>query len=259
MKRRELLSFLGALFAVGVNASRASYGKEVGLYPTSNDANRNTLPKMIEQGSSRKVLTEDEEATVTAVFDRLIPEDGPGPSASNAGCVDFLDAQLADAYGEGSTLYRQEPEQAHEEQMLQRAQFISTPRARYHRGLKALNAYALITDGVPFAKLPSNRQDQILVGMEQGIIKLDEDFNTKAFFELMLMNVREGYFADPCYGGNKDMAGWKMIGFPGARYDYRAHADRTGEELDLLPISLVSKDWCFPRFRNPSRMNQDVH
>ena len=31
----------------------------------------------------------------------------------------------------------------------------------------------------------------------------------------------EGYFADPIYGGNRDMAGWKLVGFPGVRYDYR--------------------------------------
>lgn len=38
---------------------------------------------------------------------------------------------------------------------------------------------------------------------------------------MLIQNVREGFFADPLYGGNKDMAGWKMLGFPGARYDYR--------------------------------------
>src|SRR6516225_5963491 len=28
-------------------------------------------------------------------------------------------------------------------------------------------------------------------------------------------------FSLTVYGGNRDMAGWKMIGYPGARYDYR--------------------------------------
>jgi gluconate 2-dehydrogenase gamma chain len=26
----------------------------------------------------------------------------------------------------------------------------------------------------------------------------------------------EGLFSDPIYGGNRDKAGWKMVGFPGA-------------------------------------------
>ena len=31
------------------------------------------------------------------------------------------------------------------------------------------------------------------------------------FFE----NVKEGIFADPLYGGNRDVEGWKLIRFPG--------------------------------------------
>ncbi len=58
----------------------------------------------------------------------------------------------------------------------------------------------------------------------------------------MLQNAREGYLSDPLYGGNKDMAGWKMIGFPGARYDYRPYLTRRGEELNLIPVSLIPND-----------------
>jgi gluconate 2-dehydrogenase gamma chain len=31
--------------------------------------------------------------------------------------------------------------------------------------------------------------------------------------------VKEGFFADPIYGGNRDMVAWRMIGYPGARYN----------------------------------------
>ena len=27
--------------------------------------------------------------------------------------------------------------------------------------------------------------------------------------------MRQGFYADPVYGGNKDQIGWKVIGFPG--------------------------------------------
>jgi hypothetical protein len=37
---------------------------------------------------------------------------------------------------------------------------------------------------------------------------------------LLLKNVMEAYFGDPMYGGNKDMAGWTMIGYPSVRADY---------------------------------------
>ncbi len=50
---------------------------------------------------------------------------------------------------------------------------------------------------------------------------------------MFLQNVLEGYFSDPIYGGNKDMAAWKMIGFPGARYDYLEWVTRHGERVLL--------------------------
>ena len=38
----------------------------------------------------------------------------------------------------------------------------------------------------------------------------------RSFFSVLLQNTMEGYFADPMYGGNRNNAVWKMIGFPGA-------------------------------------------
>ena len=32
---------------------------------------------------------------------------------------------------------------------------------------------------------------------------------------LLAMHTRQGFYADPIYGGNKDRVGWKVIGFPG--------------------------------------------
>ncbi|MBB3136685.1 gluconate 2-dehydrogenase gamma chain [Rhizobium pisi] len=243
MKRRDVLTLIGALVAAGPIGCKPACGEEMNGYPTGTDSNKRSPLKSIEHGGFRKALMDDEDVrTLKAVFDRLIPEDQFGPSASKVGCLDFLDAQLTGGYGEASTLYREGPEQPHEEQMLQKAQFIATPRERYRAGLQALRAYTLETDSASFADLPPSRQDEILAGMEQGTIKLGTALNARAFFELMLTNVREGYFADPYYGGNKDMAGWKMIGFPGARYDYRAYTDRTGQKLNLVPVSLVPKN-----------------
>jgi hypothetical protein len=30
----------------------------------------------------------------------------------------------------------------------------------------------------------------------------------------------EGMFADPIYGGNRDFAGWRLVGFPGAQGNF---------------------------------------
>lgn len=242
MKRRQALFSLGALFAAPM-AVRKANAEVMHGYPQDMALHEDFIPETVKRGGAPRFFTDNREfETLKAAFDRLMPADDLGPSASEAGCLDFLDAQLSGAFGNGATVYRQGPAQPHEEQMLQKAQFIATPRERYRTGLKALEAYALEHDNASFSDLQPNRQDEILAGMEDGSIELGGGVNTKAFFELMLTNVREGYFADPLYGGNKDMAGWKMIGFPGARYDYRAYTDRTGQELNLEPVSLIPKD-----------------
>ena len=83
----------------------------------------------------------------------------------------------------------------------------------------------------------------MLTGLEKGTIK-PKGINGAGFFSLLLQNTREGFFADPVYGGNRDMAGWKMLGFPGARYDYRDWVERHNEKYPLPPVSIMGRsDW----------------
>ena len=84
----------------------------------------------------------------------------------------------------------------------------------------------------------------MLDGLEGGKItlKLTPGFDHTDFFELVLQNTMEGFFADPLYGGNKGMAGWKMIGFPGARYDYRDHIDKHNVPYPKGPVSIYGED-----------------
>ena len=42
----------------------------------------------------------------------------------------------------------------------------------------------------------------------------------QAFFNTVRTHTMEGMFADPIYGGNKDFAGWRLVGFPGAQPIY---------------------------------------
>src|SRR5215510_13338058 len=56
--------------------------------------------------------------------------------------------------------------------------------------------------------------EDALKALEQGKAALD-DFDGKAFFEALLQITMEGFFADPIYGGNRNKASWRMIGFPG--------------------------------------------
>ena len=58
----------------------------------------------------------------------------------------------------------------------------------------------------------------------------------------------EGLFGDPLYGGNRDKAGWRQIGFPGAQWAYPADAQRvdfdatTIEPLDFADLKARRQD-----------------
>jgi hypothetical protein len=76
----------------------------------------------------------------------------------------------------------------------------------------------------------ADQQDALSTQLESGQLALGA-VDSKSFSNLVLQNVREGFCGDPIYGDNKDMAGWKMVGFPGAQYDFRDVIRRRGEDL----------------------------
>ena len=65
-----------------------------------------------------------------------------------------------------------------------------------------------------------------------------ETVPAKTFFSFLLGNTKEGFFADPMYGGNKNMVGWKMVGFPGARGDYMDWVDQPNVKYPYGPVSI---------------------
>jgi gluconate 2-dehydrogenase gamma chain len=97
--------------------------------------------------------------------------------------------------------------------------------------------------GKRFADLSSEQQDELLRNLETGKVDL-KVVGAAEFFNLLLQNTMEGYFADPIYGGNRDMTGWKLVGFPGTRYDYRDWVDRHNERYPLPPVGIAGRpDW----------------
>ena len=89
--------------------------------------------------------------------------------------------------------------------------------------------------------MDSVTRNQLLTALESNDVSL-AGIDSKMFFDQVLANTMEGFFADPIYGGNKGMVSWKMIGFPGARYDYRDYLTQTDQKLDLLPISIMGSE-----------------
>ena len=189
-------------------------------------------------------FTPEEGAAVEALVDRLIPPDPETPGGKDCGCAVFIDRQLAGAYGSARGLYMSPPFlQATPEQGLQAP---AAPAQLYRRMLAALDAFCRATyAGKTYAQLPDGEKDRIITGMENGSV-LVQGTSATPFFEILLQDTRYGFFADPVYGGNRDMAGWKMIGFPGARYDYRDWVERHNERYPHPPISIAGRNASSP-------------
>jgi gluconate 2-dehydrogenase gamma chain len=178
---------------------------------------------------------------IEAAVSRLIPKDELGPGALESGVAVFIDRQLAGPYGQGDHFYLKgpfpngEPNQGWQ---------MPKPADVYRRAIAEVDRYAVDAHGAAFAGLTPDRQDELLKALESGQAELRGGADAKAFFTLLLQNTMEGFFADPLYGGNRGMAGWKLIGFPGARYNNRPFVTRHGEPYPLPPVSLGGRpDW----------------
>lgn len=240
IRRRDLLT--GATIAlVGSAAARAGVIK--GELPWQPDAA--SPPPRAEPGPW-EYFTPEEAATIEAMADRIIPPDPETPGGRDAGCAIYLDRQLAGAYGSAAGLYERGPFREGLKQ--QGAQSSKTPAELYRAALGAIDQYCLeggkgLPPGKRFAELDPAQQDKVLRGLEAGAVKLS-GVDAKHFFKVLLKDVQEGFFADPIYGGNRDMCAWKMIGFPGARYDYRDWVSRHNERYPLPPVSIGGRaDW----------------
>jgi gluconate 2-dehydrogenase gamma chain len=196
-------------------------------------------PTPVSKTESYLYFTLEETAFIGAAVARLIPEDELGPGAREVGCPLFIDRQLAGAYGRAERWYMRGPWA--QGSKTQGYQSRMTPAQVYRAAITSIDAHCRSTfDKKAFAELGPDDQDKVLSELEDGKIKLDA-VDASAFFKQLLLNTQEGFFADPLYGGNKDMAAWKMIGFPGARYDYRDYVGKHGEKFPLPPVSLKGR------------------
>lgn len=184
-------------------------------------------------------FTDTEWAFVRAAVDELIPSDATGAGGVEAGVPEFIDRQMDTPYGHGKLWYMQGPFHPEADPLLgYQARFV--PRDVYRYGIGACDAWCSKEHGKKFAELPRDTRVQVLEALEAGKIHL-EPVGAKLFFATLLKNTHEGYFADPMYGGNRNMAGWKMVGFPGARADFADWIGQPGVKYPLGPVSILGE------------------
>lgn len=128
-------------------------------------------------GAKLLFLTAAEAADIEAVTAQIVPTDD-SPGAREAGVVYFFDRALASFYTQLARDYR-----------AQLAAFQAAYRER-HPAARS------------FAALTSDEQINFLRGVDET-----------PFFQTTRLLTLLGMFALPEYGGNRDGAGWKLIGF----------------------------------------------
>jgi gluconate 2-dehydrogenase gamma chain len=179
---------------------------------------------------------------LVAACDRLIPAEGRGPGALETNVPVFIDQQLHN--GLGDDVYMQGPHDSAAAPTLG-FQHDHTPQQMYRTGIKLAAQYSQQTHNKPFDQLAPADKDALLTGLQKNTVDFaalgDATLKASQFFGQMLGDAKNGYLADPMYGGNKDMKAWVAIGFPGARAAYTEWVDQHDVKYPLGPVSLAGK------------------
>jgi gluconate 2-dehydrogenase gamma chain len=161
-------------------------------------------------GGHGAFLNDEDSATVAAFAERIMPGAPGKPGARDAGVVNYIDLALAGAYADLQDFYR--------------------------RGLAQLDGYCRATYKEPFAKLSAARQDEVITALVDGKATGFTWPTQQAFFNTLRTHTMEGMFADPIYGGNKDFAGWRLVGFPGTQPAYTPADMQSRQAFTRAPI-----------------------
>jgi len=227
--------------------SRRTVLKTVFLAPVAAQLGCDRQPAPREQATATRkqdggnlYLTASEYAFVEAAAARIVPSDDLGPGAKEAGVAIFIDRQLAGPYGRAETWYMQGPWR--EGTTEQGYQLKLTPAQLYRDAIRAIDEdLRRRHTGKVFTALDGAAQDRALEAMEKGELTAD-GAPVKQFFEMLVRNTVEGFLADPIHGGNRDFIGWKLVGFPGPRYNYVAEIERYGAKYDAPFVSIAGPD-----------------
>ncbi|WP_031470102.1 gluconate 2-dehydrogenase subunit 3 family protein [Sciscionella sediminilitoris] len=146
-------------------------------------------------------LNRAEAAVLDALVEEILPGEEGSPGASEAGVVEYIDRSLAG--------------------------FLRELQPVYRAGLAALRE---LGDGVTFTDLDGQARQEIVATLAES-----PDFAGR-FFRIVREHTIQGFLGDPAYGGNRDLVGWKLVGFPGAQWGYSAEQMRPGTDAREIPM-----------------------
>lgn len=208
--------------------------------------------------SGFQALTEEEAAVIEALTARILPGTPDDPGAREAGVVYYIDLVLSNNQGINESVYLAGPQaQAYEGDQppddiegvvwvhadeISRYGYQSalTPLRIVRRGVAAVEDHARQHFGSGVVELGEVDQDEIIWSLLRDEVEgFDETMNGPSFFLTLRRYTSEGMFSDPAYGGNRNMVGWSLVGFPGAQRAY-APEEMLIEGPPREPMSLAS-------------------
>jgi gluconate 2-dehydrogenase gamma chain len=195
-------------------------------------------PAASPQAAGYEFLNLDEAAFIEALVDHMIPADDISPKGTDLGVNIYIDRALAGSWGKGDRLYMQGPWKLGTPS--QGYQLPLTPAQLYRAGIEATNAHCRKTYGQPFDRLEAAQREDVLVGLSTGKIKFESGLPVRTFWTTLYQTVIEGMYSDPIYGGNRNKAGWAIIGFPGAIAVHRDHVESyRGKPFPSKPLGIA--------------------
>lgn len=262
VSRRLFLKGSGAAIA-SVGVSSAVAYEVAAQTPTPGVAQAPASPVTMQMPSGSvaaiEFFTEAEAQMVDAITARIMPGDSKDPGAHEAGVVYYIDSMLSGpnqgydfkTYKQGPFLVvteAQQPVEATSRTDIYRSIFVGAegaarygyqsalpPQELYRRGLGFVDAYATSKFGKQFVGLAAAQQDAILEDMASNKTTGFDGPSGQDFFTQLRNDTIEGMFSDPIYGGNRNLVGWKLIGYPGVRGFY------SGPELQNTKFSAAPK------------------
>jgi gluconate 2-dehydrogenase gamma chain len=189
------------------------------------------------EAAGYEFLNLDEAAFVEALVDHMVPADALSPKGTDLGINIYIDRALAGAWGKGERLYMQGPWK--QGTPSQGYQLPLTPAQLYRAGIAATNAHCRKTYSKSFDRIETARREEVLVGLSKSTITFDNGLPVRVFWGTLYQTVMEGMFSDPIYGGNRNKAGWALIGFPGVIAVHRDHVEQyRGKPFPNKPVSI---------------------
>lgn len=214
-------------------------------------------------------FTPHEWSTVEAVSARVIPTDHE-PGAREARVVVFIDRYLSGinyifASADGTGFLQIDGNYAH----AWRAR-IADMQQTYRIGIARLDTLAGNAFDKSFIDLAEEQQDTVLESLSErpkpGPVTLGTtepastftQFTTDdglGFFDAICLHVKQGFYADPVYGGNKNRVAWGIIGFDGPKnlkdtmdgtYSTDKYFDQEYSWADLIPHLREQNEWEVP-------------